>query len=272
MNNIDEIFDSLKTIHVDIDNPSLAFKEIQRHYFQIFTDLLRQFKRFELKQNTRLFRVRKNVEGLAFIKPQELSFPPRHLTPLGRVNLRGKPYYYCSDKLFTSVLELKPEKNDYFTIAECVLTQDLLLAVIGDNPRYNTNGEQSDALKRFTERITPIITSPIKHELEYIFTATLADVIFSDMNFDGVMYPSFYSKSNSDNYALRTDDLSKKLFFLNARLYKVTEKINQHHVIIKCIAKTNKISLVGDFIWEGVRDCPTHPIDFDKDLRQLPDY
>lgn len=269
MNNIDEIFDSLNKIKIDPNNPSKSFKDIQKHYFQIFTDLLTEFRRFELKQNTKLYRVRKNTEDLAFINPRELSYPPRHLTPHGRVNLKGKPYYYCSDKLFTSILELKPKENDYFTLSECILTKDLLLAVIGDTTRYNTIHNQSDVLKRFTERITPIITSPIESELEYLFTSILADCIFSDMNFNGIMYPSFYSKSNADNFALRTDIVDRYLLFINAKLFKVVKRINQHHIVIKCVAKTNKISLLGEFIWEGISGCQTHPIDFDKDITQI---
>jgi hypothetical protein len=271
MNNLDEVFTSLNSISIDKSDLSASFKTIQQHYFKIFQDLLSEFRQFELKQNTHLFRVRKNVQDLPFIKPDELSHPPRHLTNFGRVNLKNRPVFYCSDKLSTAILELKPEVGEYFTLAESILSENLLLAVLGDCDRYNTVGEQSDNLKLFYEKITPIITRPIKDQVEYLFTATLADVVFSDQKFKGIIYPSYYSKTNSDNFALRTDGLNQKLMFLNGTLMQVVDKKNEHHVTVKCIAKTNKIDVLGQFIWQKVNGCKTHPIHFDKDLSEITD-
>jgi hypothetical protein len=266
VNRIEEVFTSLDSVQIDHSDLSASFKTIQRHYFKIFQDLLLEFKQFHLKKDTQLFRVRKNLGDLPFMYPDELSHPPAHLTNFGRVNLKNRPVFYCSDNLSTAILELKPEVNDYLTLAESKLSEDLLIAVIGDVKRYKTEGIQSSDLKTFYERITPIITRPIKSDVEYLFTATLADVIFSDEKFKGIMYPSYYSKTKADNFALRVDGLDQKLMLTKMTLLKITEKTSENKLIIKCISNSNSIDIKGQFIWKNVSSCDTHLIHFDDDL------
>lgn len=265
MNSIDEVFSSLNSISIDKADMSASFKTIQRHYFKIFQDLLSEFRQFKLDRNTHVFRVRKNQQDVLFTKPDELSHAPVDNTELGRVNLPRKPVFYCSDKLSTSILEVKPKIGDYLTLAESILSEDILLAVIGNCNRYNVVGDQSTDLKLFYDKITPIITRRVQDEKEYLFTAILADVVFSDLKFNGIIYPSCYSKTKSDNFAFRPSDLNQKLYFYSATLLQVVEWHNEFSITVKCIAKTNKLDSTKQFIWRKVHECKTHPIRFDMD-------
>ncbi len=266
MKEIEAVFKSLNEFKVNPSDSSTSSKTIRLHYYKIFQNLLSQFKQFRLKNNTTLYRVRKNEGDLLFMYPDELSHPPVEKTKLGRVNLPIRPVLYCSDKQSTSILELKPVKNDYITIAESVLSEELLLAVIGDLNRYTTNGEQSPELKLFYEKITPIITRLINNDSEYLFTAELAEIVFTDPKFKGVIYPSYYSQTKADNFALLADGLDQKLALRKVTLMKVVEWKNAHNITTQCIASSNQINSEGKFIWKKIESCNSHSIHFDDDF------
>jgi hypothetical protein len=266
MNKIEEVFNSLNEFQVDTSDLSKSSKTIKLHYYKIFRDLLSEFKQFRLKKDSHLYRVRKNEGDKLFMYPDELSHPPANKTKLGRVNLPSRPVFYCSDKLSTSILELKPVENEYITVAESILSEELLLAVIGDLNRYKTEGKQSAELKLFYEKITPIITKLINKDADYLFTAELADLIFTDTKFKGIIYPSYYSNTKADNFALLAKGLDQKLALAKVTVMKITERKNEHNVTVKCIASSDQIDPEGQFIWKKVESCNSHSINFDNEL------
>jgi hypothetical protein len=256
----------LTEFEIDKLNIDASFKTVQKIYFEMFRYHLSQIKRCELKPNTSLFRVRKNISDKLFKEAKDLSYPPANMTPFGRVNLIGNPVYYCSDNSTTAILESKPEVGDFITLTESTLLKSIIVAVIGDNSRYDSLSTVGENLKLFYEMTARFTDSNVSDETEYLFSATLANVILSDKIYSGLLYPSIYSRSQADNIALSIDNLENILLFKKATQFEIIKKINDNHLVLKCKATTCKNSMIKTLLWSSVSNCNTHEIEFDKIL------
>lgn len=262
---IENILEQLSKIKIDKREPNTSFVEFRDLYLQIFNKY-QDIKKAEIKRGTDIFRVRKNYHDLPFSMISELSYPPKHLTYYGRMNVRKRPIYYCSDKATTSILEAKPNEKDHVTLIESTPLKDLLLIVLGNCNRYKITDNVTKELKLFYEKVTDFITEEIisGNEVEYLKTGILSTVLSTDDTYDGFIYPSIYSKQNSDNIAIKTNIADSLIQFKSARQFEVIKKKNPNNLIIKCIAKCEQISVKGAFIWEKVNDCNSHEISYDE--------
>ncbi len=274
MRNINEIISNLEKINTEVDDLNITFNEIKKFYLEIFNTPNSEIKQNIVKAGTSFFRARPIPKDLLFLSPKELSAPPKHLTNYGRLNLIRSPVYYCAESLTTSILEMKPEIEDCLTVTECISLKDILFAVLSNNSRYYDPNTVCENLQILYDHITPLINQKVAiTELKkYIYTATLSNVILSDKTIKGILYPSFYSNGNSDNFAIATDEVENTLQFIRVGHFAVTEKTNEFELKIKCIAKADKINPNGHFLWESVSDCKQHEIHFEKQIRTLADF
>jgi hypothetical protein len=266
-----KILDSFLTTSVDYSDMNKSFKQMHNCIFEIFKIHITETRKVNLEIGSSLFRVRRNQGNLRFKNPNDLFPPPQHLTNFGRVNLKHCPVYYCSDNSTTSILESKLEEGDYFTLIENSLVKKIQLAVIGNCSRYKLPNVLTKKLSVFDERITEVIGKKIENADDYLLTATLGNTLMSDHNFQGLMYPSVFATEQSDNFALRTNILNELLMFKNVRMFHVSKKLNENSLIINCIAKSNDISVKGEFSWTKVENCNSHSIYLDKNKLILDD-
>lgn len=264
MNEFDRLLETLQGMDIDRNNLNEIYKKIKRIYIEIFKHHLGEILQIELKQGQQLFRVRKNIHDLNFRALSELYSPPDHLTYFGRVNLKRRPIYYCSDNSNTAILESKPKKGEYLTEVKSIYISTGKLQVFGNCNRYKTEHIVSENLKKFYDLATELINRDVSHPDEYLFTASLSEVLLTDKSFDGIMYPSKYSKQRGDNLALRVENLKNKLLFNSARIYRVEEVISQNNVMIKCIGECSHLNAEGEFLWSQVSNCKTHEINFEN--------
>lgn len=262
MNSVENLVTRLSNIKIDKSNPNKSFKEIQKIYFEIFRHYKNDIRQTQLKAGSKLYRVRKNFNDLRFEEPQELFTPPSHLTYFGRCNLVRNPVYYCSDNSNTAILESKLKEGDCFTLIESTLLDDCKIVIAGNCSRYKSSTPES--AMPFNNIVTEYFNQEINDPLDYLPTSTLSDVLLSDQSVHGIMYPSIYSQKKGDNFALRNKDLNKKLMFEYVRQFKVIKLINKNNLMIKCIGKSDRISVTGNFLWEKVLNCENHEINFDN--------
>ena len=104
--------------------------------------------------------------------------PPYRLAPYGRVGTSGIPVFYAATDKKTSCMELRPAKNEYLSVAEYEVKEDLLLAdfSLEQVDAYDNTFEGKMFLKEmFTSFSTPVTSElidylPSEYISEYIRT------------------------------------------------------------------------------------------------------
>lgn len=262
MRNLKDIIADLEAVQLNTDELSLAFQKIRKYLVEIFDHPEAEIKQTTLTKGSSLFRARPLSKDRLFSNPSELSVPPKDKTDFGRLNLARKPVYYCSESVTTSILEMKPKVGDGLTLLESKLISDINVSVLGNCERYVHASEISDDLRVLYNYITPLINQLVntneKHK--YLKTAQFGDFVLSDYNYKGILYPSFYTRTNSDNLALRANEVEHVIKFERVRHFEIIEKTNEFNLKIKCIAKSDKLNSDGKFHWEKVINCGHHEI------------
>jgi len=114
--------------------------------------------------------------------------------------------------------------------------------------------------------ISNLISRSVSTEIEYLRTATLGCLMFTDVNYQGVIYQSLCSKLNGDNFALKVNAVKDNLIFISARQLKVIDKKSANEMFVQCCYKSDRLNVEGDFIWEPVLNCETHLIRFEDSI------
>jgi hypothetical protein len=144
----------------------------------------------------------------------DLSYPPKHVTPLNRANLAGEPVFYASAGLPLSFVESRLKKGQYVVCAEWRNTLNLLLQEVG----LSAGGIMSDVERIYHEIFTS--TDPAM----YRFSARVARHLLDFGNpVSGLIYPSIAAQNDSQNVALKTMFVDTGLRFVNASLYYVKD-------------------------------------------------
>lgn len=192
---------------------------------------------YGLKYDRAYVRVRKVLNNKGFDKVSEIIYPPSHLTQVGRVNEKGEPFLYLSDRINVALSEVDAEEGDIFQLGAFELKEDssLCVAMIGEISKAYLGGgfisqDKTKVLAKMISRfeeddkkiamgyIYPdlffeeIITDPEARTSNYIHSRILSKKIFEGREWlDGVFYKSV---KNAEGYNLalpahKADDLLK---------------------------------------------------------------
>lgn len=157
---------------------------------------------------TRVWRASERPQTIA-----ELSYPPKHATPLGRANLEGEPVFYASAGLPPSFVECRLEKGQHVVCSEWRNTKDLLLHEVGLGVADTSDVEiiyreifrsTDPSIYRFSARVA-------RHLMG------LGDPI------SGIVYASVASQNASENIAVTTKFVDTGMRLVNASLYHVKD-------------------------------------------------
>jgi RES domain-containing protein len=144
----------------------------------------------------------------------DLSYPPKHLTPLNRANLEGEPVFYASAALPPSFVECRLESGQHVVCSEWRNSMDLMLQEVGLRPA--ATGGTSDIEHIYNEMFRS--TNPSM----YKFSARVARHLLGLGDpISGIVYASVASQNSSENIALTTAFVDVGLQFVNASLYEV---------------------------------------------------
>lgn len=148
----------------------------------------------------------------------DLSYPPKHVTPLNRANMEGEPVFYASAALPPSFVECRLEKGQHVVCSEWRNTNDLLLQEVG----LSADGNPPDIERIFREIFTSTDTAM------YRFSARVARHLLSGDPISGLLYPSIAAQNSSHNVALKTEYVDAGLRIVNASLYYVKNATDPH--------------------------------------------
>lgn len=143
-----------------------------------------------------------HFEGLS---EEKSGIPPYRKTPNGRVNIAGIPILYTATEKETACAELRPMKDDYISIAEYKITEDIDVA--------NFTLEQIEKVenrldgKLFLENMFKSFSLPISNELiDYLPSEFISEYIrLSHKDLSGIRYSSLHNEGGY-NLALFSDE------------------------------------------------------------------
>ncbi len=148
----------------------------------------------------------------------DLSYPPKHLTPLNRANIEREPLFYGSAGLPPSFVECGLEAGNYVVCSEWRTTLDLVLQEVGLAAESDTSE---------VEQIYQQIFTSCDSEM-YKYSARVARHLLSGDPISGLVYPSVAAQNGSHNLALKTGFVDHGMRFVNAALYIVKNITTPH--------------------------------------------
>lgn len=136
---------------------------------------------------------------------EKSGMPPYRKTPNGRVNIAGIPILYTATEKETACAELRPMKDDYISIAEYCLTEDIYVA--------NFILEQIERVEKridgilFLENMFKSFSLPISNELiDYLPSEFISEYIrLNHKELSGIRYSSLHNIGGY-NLALFNDE------------------------------------------------------------------
>lgn len=225
------------------------------------------FEGYRVKTNRfrpgiRLFR------GRPCDKPQNISamlYPPPDRAPLNRANQSGKPVLYCCASRETPFFELRPSVGACLAIALWETTAPMLVNHAGYThnsfERLGSARTESHNFRKssrpsihdeITETLAEIFTRPSPQEGDHLYhlTSIVADFLFGDDQFDGLLYPTIAMRANSDNIAVKPRYADNHLRFLKAEYIRVDE-VGDFSYRITILDTASGLDETGAILWRG---------------------
>lgn len=184
---------------------------------------------------------RARIETERRYKKAEMGMPPKSLTPGGRANPVGIPYFYGASNIDTAIAETRPHPGNKVSIAKFNLTEPLRLInlmapreMISPLEIAYQQGDEDYLLKlrydvEFLAHLGEVLSTPITPhaaQLEYLPTQYLCELI-KKSEFDGLMFNS--SVGNGKNFALFNETKLKPVSVIT---HKVTTLMYQSQKLI----------------------------------------
>lgn len=137
-----------------------------------------------------------------------------------RCTSRGIKCLYASEKVLTSILEVRPKVNDYISVAKIRVLETLNLVTLGavkKSAAYEVNDEKAKWINDFMLSLSTLLFSPIdREEKDAYLLCQYACQFIKALGFDGIVYHSASSNLGNLNYAIfeynKCDVVSSKIY------------------------------------------------------------
>lgn len=213
-----------------------------------------------------LFRARELEE-----KPtntRELRQPPKECVCMNRANRDNNPIFYCCASDSTALIEIHAKPGMTIALSRWQTIKPLSVNNVGytkdvfeklnanrPTPSYGEIGvpltEANMIVDRFlNDEFTEYV--PRDKKLRYLYkrTVAIAERMFSDEIFDGLVYPSIAHKANGDNFAFKPCCIENKL-----KMYCVwyihIDSADESAFNIKPLDFANSFQDDGTIEWKG---------------------
>ena len=145
----------------------------------------------------------------------DLWAPPPHVTRLGRVNREGSPVLYCCTSR--------------------------------EVPNH-VNEAVSNFLAEIFTRVVPVGS-----EHEYKLSVAIAEKLFADDIFNGLLYPTVAMRANADNFALKLRYANDNLRFVKAEYARI-DRVRDFAFDITWLDTATELAEDGAIQWKGRLD------------------
>lgn len=200
----------------------------------------------------------------------ELTYPPKEcIRSDQRVNRAGHPVFYCSTAISVLLFELDVKPKDKIVVSKWETTEELLVNNVGytqpcfsnlkSNRESQTWGEikkeiiipgTNDLVNEFlSQEFTKIV--PAGKEYLYKKSIAIAEKLFSDDLFDGLLYPTISMKANADNLALKPRYIDEKKIVIKMVEYIQIDTKEDFKYKKTVLDFANSFKEDGTIEWEG---------------------
>lgn len=203
-------------------------------------------------------------------KISDLTYPPKeYIKTDQRVNRAGHPVFYCSTGRSAVFFELDVKPGDKIVVSKWKTTKELLVNNVGytklcfsdlkSNRECPTFGEinkgidipqTNDLVKEFlSQEFSKIV--PAGKEHLYKISIAIAEKLFSDDIFDGLIYPAITMKANADNLALKCKSVDEKKIIIKCVEYIQIDAKENFKYKITVLDFTDSFQDNGTIEWKG---------------------
>lgn len=199
---------------------------------------------------------------------RDVSYPPASLTPLGRVNREGAPVLYCSSAREGALFEVRPRSGETVVVVKWTTTEPMVVHQVG----YSTNalnqlksGRTPESWAVFAEEpggaahaeITDFLATTFVRVIErdesaefYKLSAAIAEMLFAQDMFHGLLYPTVALSANSDNLAVKPSFADQHLSFVEAEFLQI-QKVSDHAFEVLPLDLAQSLDTDGSIAWRG---------------------
>lgn len=197
----------------------------------------------------------------------ELGPPPPKLARAGRMNANGISVFYGATKAHTATAEVRPPVGSKVVVAKFDVVRSLRLLDLSVLSSITVNGSIFDNyyaallsrisfLRKLSQRMTrPVM--PDDENFEYLPTQAIADFLASEMDLDGIMFPSAQSNEGLNivlfNHAAKVEEIiHPKATSVKASLYDWEEydMVTSYSVRIETPEPISKVEDNNKYPWD----------------------
>lgn len=222
------------SLFTSVRNREVSAKELLEHLNNAAKGISRKGIIYE--PGARLYRGR--IINPAPTDIEQISYPPKSKSKLGRANLSNETVFYASAGLPTTFVECQIGVGNNFCVGEWECLQNLRLQILG----FETSDSEFEILLHeiFTSKSTDM----------YEYTATIANHLFRGDSIDGLLYPSIASDNKSQNLALKTSYVDSSARLVNVRYFSISNEVSPFQYQCEEIDFATPTS-TGKLDWKG---------------------
>lgn len=200
----------------------------------------------------------------------DLTYPPKeYIRSNQRVNRAGHPVFYCSTAREVLFFELDVKSKDKIVVSKWETTEELLVNNVGytrtcfSNLKSNRESQTWGEIKKdinipetnnlvngfLSQEFTKIV--PAGKEDLYKISIAIAEKLFSDDLFDGLLYPTIAMKANADNLAIKTQYIDEKRIVIKSIEYIQINAKEDFKYKITVLDFANSFKEDGTIEWKG---------------------
>jgi len=231
-----------------------------------------------------LTRGRKNINNQIFSSKDDLWYPNWDIIPkkdqkLNRCNDLGEKMFYVSTETDTVICELQLEKGDIFTIADFFPKTSNLNAIVQAIGINELSKSQEKCKKLFQDYYSKLkIDAPNEYDKnilidnflseqfqiivnqhedwKYKLTIAISQILLSNPDTDGLLYPSISSNTKGANLILKPKIVDEKLIIGRAGMFQVVDKTKEEGITVRLILvpSENTSKEFDKIIWRTPKD------------------
>lgn len=228
----------------------------------------------ELARGSTFWRARK-IEDEKFTNVDDLDYPPADIAGFGRLNDKGRPFFYISADIETALAEVDPDNGQLVQLAGFKIKNEspLVVAVIGEYSNVQKNGYMHFVGKDPDKTILNLLNSlPRKEAIKKIYidrffahvlrdenarsnnyqnSRSLSQAILSRNHAHGIAFPSVKDRGGF-NLGIKSESSDECFHNVSCVVAKVNAKREFGLIDYEIINSATHLDKSGDFVWPEV--------------------
>lgn len=258
---LDDYCDSI----INSSNP----KEIKTK-LQFLTQDYKFFSR-QVSADFHVWRARKLTQKSPLLNVRELSYPPTHITGVGRLNNANEPIFYGAIRKETALAEIDLEAGDFVQLAGFKFAENtnINLAMIGQfwyvfkTGRFELGEDPEGAISKllnsfsseegykilYIDRfLAELLSARNASDENYLHTRILTKIIFERTNAEAIFYPSI---KDEQGFNIAIKPLISDIYFKNSScgVLEVNKKLRYGMYDYESIYTARGLDENNNFIW-----------------------